>query len=150
MEPLRPLQAAISASNLPSDAPFANEESTNCWASSRGNFHNLVFKLLSFPEGMFRARNRGTATAQPKASALQPQLVWRGGSGSPLTATSAPLVLFLALHRRLRFPRRLQALWEANDTPVYGGCQYFNAIYCISILTREMRLSRAAFSTTYV
>src|SRR5207245_4769 len=106
---------------------------------SRRNFHNLVFKLLSFPDGMFRARNRGTATAQPKASALQPQLVWRGGSGSPLTATSAPLVLFLALHRRLRFPRRLQALWEANVTPVYGGCQYFNAIYCISILTCDIR-----------
>src|SRR5439155_20657828 len=97
----------LSASNLPSDAPFANEESTNCWASSRGHFDNLVFKLLSFPEGLFRARNRGTATAQPKASALQPQLVWRGGSVSPLTVAFAPLVLFLAVHRRLRFAWRL-------------------------------------------
>src|SRR6266702_3312992 len=108
------------------------------------------FQTVVVPRGDVPRTEPGTATAQPKASALQPQLVWRGGSGSPLTATSAPLVLFLALHRRLRFPRRLQALWEANDTPVYGGCQYFNAIYCISILTREMRLSRAAFSTTYV
>src|SRR5207248_9012531 len=67
-----PVNRLPSASNLPSHAPLANEESTNCWASSRGNFHNRVFQLLSFPEGMFRARNRGTATAQPKASALQP------------------------------------------------------------------------------
>src|SRR5439155_4074621 len=89
-------------------------------AGPRGNFHNLVFKLLSFPEGMFRARNRGTATAQPKASALQPQLVWRGGSGSPLTATSAPLVLFLALHRRLRFPRRYKLYGKQTILPYMG------------------------------
>src|SRR6266581_2130252 len=86
----------------------------------------------------------------PKRQLFSLSLFGGAARGHLLPATSAPLVLFLALHRRLRFPRRLQALWEANDTPVYGGCQYFNAIYCISILTHEMRLSRAAFSTTYV
>ena len=69
------------------------------WALFARHFHNLVFKLLSFPEGMFRAQNRGTATAQARASDLRPQPYLRGGSGSPRTAISAPLLLFSALHR---------------------------------------------------
>src|SRR5437588_10519163 len=92
-------------------------------AGPRGNFHNLVFKLLSFPVGMFRARNRGTATAQPKASARQHQLAWRAASGSRLTATASPLVGFLASHRRLGFPRRLQAQRCAEVSSVYGLCE---------------------------
>src|SRR2546428_2911166 len=67
----------------------------------------------------------------PKRQLFSLSLFGGAARGHLLPRHSAPLVLFVSLASPSPFPRRLQALWEANVTPVYGGCQYFNAIYCI-------------------